>query len=114
MVIPSDEQGQGHAERPKKSLCERSSIVCKCRPEHKARCVYHRQLIHKLHGVYRNVSGRLTVAFASAFGRTFERRVKRKTAGTNDQIAKECDEEDTIMAILPAVEHALERQPHEQ
>ena len=39
---------------------------------------------------------------------TFQSSVKGKTPGANDEIAKECDKEYAIMAILPAIEHALE------
>ena len=34
--------------------------------------------------------------------------MKRKGSRTDDQISDECDKEDTVMAILPAVVHAFE------
>lgn len=40
--------------------------------------------------------------------------MKRKAPRANNEIAKICDEEYPIMAMLPAIEHALEGEVDEQ
>jgi hypothetical protein len=45
---------------------------------------------------------------------TFETGVESKAPGANNEIAKECDEEDSIVVILPAIVHALDGQVGEK
>ncbi len=44
---------------------------------------------------------------------TFQRCVESEASGTDNEEADECDQEDPIMPILPAVVRPLHRQTHE-
>ena len=47
-------------------------------------------------------------------GHTFQGSVKCKASRTDNEVAKVCDEEYSIMAVLPTIEHALEGEIDEQ
>lgn len=84
--------------------------MSKRRPEHQARSIDHRKFVDKLHWIYhRGQPGSLREhMLIPQLDITFERRMEGKTPRTNNQIAEECDEENAIMTMLPAIEHSFE------
>lgn len=115
VVVERDEDGQGGDAQTQGPFDQQRAAVFEGRPCHQAGRVDHGQLIHQLHWICNiaisvGMSSDNTSDTLRPKQLTLQGGMEGKASRADDEIPKERDKEDPVMAILDTIVHALEGQ----